>query len=151
MENERLEGAIVPTTEATAELILGQTAELIEKSFAQNTIRNRRQALQKFREWLQGLTEKVSGTLPADRNNCISGTGWRVACRYSSCWKVERSRYASTLHPRPIRRTERNRTVQRREIAIVRKNSFPESSISPSNNAPVVEPEYAQTTPALTQ
>ena len=33
--------AIVPTTETTAELIPGQTAELIEKSFAENTIRNR--------------------------------------------------------------------------------------------------------------
>ena len=36
------------------ELIPNQTAELIEKSFAQNTIRNCRHALQKFREWLQG-------------------------------------------------------------------------------------------------
>ena len=54
MENERLEGSLVPTTETTAELIPGQTAELIEKSFAENTIRNRRHALQKFDEWLQG-------------------------------------------------------------------------------------------------
>ena len=43
MENERLERtAIVPSAQPTAELIPGQTAELIEKSFAQNTIRNRR-------------------------------------------------------------------------------------------------------------
>ncbi len=35
------ETAIVPMTETTAELIPNQTAELIEKSFAQNTIRNR--------------------------------------------------------------------------------------------------------------
>ena len=48
------ETAIVPTTEMTAELIPRKTAELIEKSFAQNTIRNRRHALQKFDEWLQG-------------------------------------------------------------------------------------------------
>ena len=58
MKNEKLEEtqetAIVPTTEPTAELIPGQTAELIEKSFAQNTLRNRRHALQKFDEWLQG-------------------------------------------------------------------------------------------------
>ena len=46
--------AIVPTTETTAELIPNQTADLIEKSFAENTMRNRRHALQKFDEWLQG-------------------------------------------------------------------------------------------------
>ena len=58
MKNEKMDGvqktAIVPTTETTAELIPGQTADLIEKSFAENTMRNRRHALQKFREWLQG-------------------------------------------------------------------------------------------------
>ena len=46
--------AIVPTTQTPAELIPNQTAELIEKSLAQNTLRNRRHALQKFDEWLQG-------------------------------------------------------------------------------------------------
>ena len=46
--------AIVPTIETTAELIPNQTADLIEKSFAENTLRNRRQALQKFDEWLRG-------------------------------------------------------------------------------------------------
>ena len=58
MEDKKLDGttatAIVSTTETTAELIPQPTAELIEKSFAQNTIRNRRHALLKFREWLQG-------------------------------------------------------------------------------------------------
>ena len=58
MENEKPKGtqetAIVPTTETTAELIPNQTAELIEKSFAENTMRNRRHALQKFHAWLQG-------------------------------------------------------------------------------------------------
>ena len=54
MKEKTQETAIVPTTETTAELIPGQTAELIEKSFAQNTIRNRRQALKQFQEWLQG-------------------------------------------------------------------------------------------------
>ena len=54
MKEEIQETAIVPTTETAAELIPGQTAKLIQKSFAQNTIRNRRHALQKFREWLQG-------------------------------------------------------------------------------------------------
>ena len=42
MEEKRLDGAgetaIVPSPKATAELIPGQTAELIEKSFAENTI-----------------------------------------------------------------------------------------------------------------
>ena len=41
MENERLETAIVPTTE-TATAIPQPTADLIQKSFAENTIRNRR-------------------------------------------------------------------------------------------------------------
>ena len=58
MEDKKQDGvqstAIVPSPETTTELIPGQTAELIEKSFAENTIRNRRHALQKFREWLQG-------------------------------------------------------------------------------------------------
>ena len=38
MKNET---AIVPTTKTTAELIPNQTADLIEKSFAENTLRNR--------------------------------------------------------------------------------------------------------------
>ena len=46
--------AIVPTTETTAELIPEPTARLVEKSFAENTIRNRRHALKKFDEWLRG-------------------------------------------------------------------------------------------------
>ena len=45
--------AIVPLTETTAELIPQPTIELIEKSFAENTIRNCRHALQKFGAWLQ--------------------------------------------------------------------------------------------------
>ena len=53
MKEETQNTAIVPT-ETTVQLIPNQTAELIEKSFAQNTIRNRRHALQKFDEWLQG-------------------------------------------------------------------------------------------------
>lgn len=46
--------AIVPTTETTAELIPEPTARLVEKSFAENTLRNRRQALKQFNEWLRG-------------------------------------------------------------------------------------------------
>ena len=49
MEDKKQDGtpstAIVPTTKTTAELIPEHTARLIEKSFAENTIRNRRQAL----------------------------------------------------------------------------------------------------------
>ena len=58
---ESQENAIVPTTQTTAELIPNQTAKLIEKSFAEKTIRNRRHALQKFREWLQGrqITDRL--------------------------------------------------------------------------------------------
>lgn len=58
MENDRLESAqeaaIVPSPKTTAELIPRETANLIEKSSAENTLRNRRHALQKFREWLRG-------------------------------------------------------------------------------------------------
>lgn len=57
MGNNRLKGSdLVPTGESTAELIPGQTAELIEKSFAENTLRNRRLALKHFDEWLNGRT-----------------------------------------------------------------------------------------------
>ena len=54
MEDKKQETAIVPATESTAELIPEPTARLVEKSFAQNTIRNRRHALKQFQEWLQG-------------------------------------------------------------------------------------------------
>ena len=59
MKNDKLDGnpqatAIVPSTETTAELILEPTARLVEKSFAENTLRNRRQALEKFDEWIRG-------------------------------------------------------------------------------------------------
>lgn len=54
MKNETQQTAIVPTTETTAEFIPNQTADLIEKSFAENTLRNRRQALKQFQEWLHG-------------------------------------------------------------------------------------------------
>ena len=46
--------AIVPLPETTAELIPDPTARLVEKSFAENTLRNRRHALKKFDEWLRG-------------------------------------------------------------------------------------------------
>ena len=51
MKNET---AIVPSTAVTQELIPEPTARLVEKSFAENTVRNRRQVLQHFQGWLQG-------------------------------------------------------------------------------------------------
>ena len=57
MENKKLEGtqetAIAPTTQATP-AIPAPTAELIAKSFAENTMRNRKQALRAFSYWLNG-------------------------------------------------------------------------------------------------
>ena len=57
MKNEKLEStqetAIVPTTEATT-AIPQQTARLVEKSIADNTMRNRKQALRAFSYWLRG-------------------------------------------------------------------------------------------------
>ena len=56
MKNKRLndtqETAIVRSTE-TATAIPQPTAELIRKSFAENTLQNRRLALQHFQQWLQ--------------------------------------------------------------------------------------------------
>ena len=57
MEDKRLddtqETAIVLTTEATT-AIPEQTARLVEKSIADNTMRNRKQALRAFSYWLRG-------------------------------------------------------------------------------------------------
>ena len=54
MENKRPEGtAIVPSPEATT-AIPQPTADLIQKSFAENTMRNRKQALRAFSYWLNG-------------------------------------------------------------------------------------------------
>ena len=92
MRNEKTEGiqqtAIVPSTPATAELIPQPTAHLIEKSFAQNTIRNRKHALQKFDEWLQGqqitdrhLAEYIThlfdiGKAPGTISIAVSAVKW---------------------------------------------------------------------------
>ena len=51
MKNET---AIVPLTAVTQELISEPTARLVKESFAENMLRNRRHALQKFDEWLRG-------------------------------------------------------------------------------------------------
>lgn len=54
MKEELQKTTIVPSTESPAELIPELTARLVEKSFAENTIRNRRHAFEKFDEWLRG-------------------------------------------------------------------------------------------------
>ena len=94
MENDKLKAtAIVPTTQPTAELIPGQTAELIEKSFAENTVRNRRHALLKFDEWLQGreirdrlLAEYIThlfdlGKAPGTISIVVSAVKWLLKHR----------------------------------------------------------------------
>ena len=92
MENERLETAIVPTTE-TATAIPQPTADLIQKSFAENTIRNRRQALKQFQEWLQGrgirdglLAEYIThlfdlGKAPGTISIAVSAVKWLLKHR----------------------------------------------------------------------
>ena len=54
MEEETQKTTIIPSSVTTAELIPQPTAELIEKSFAENTMRNRKLALRKFSHWLRG-------------------------------------------------------------------------------------------------
>ena len=92
MKNDRqdsaLATAIVPTTESTAELIPEQTARLVEKSFAENTMRNRRQALKQFQDWLQGrgirdglLAEYIThlfdqGKAPGTISIAVSAVKW---------------------------------------------------------------------------
>ena len=80
--------AIVPSTETTQVLIPEPTARLVEKSFAENTLRNRRHALQKFREWLQGreirdglLAEYIThlfdqGKAPGTISIAVSAVKW---------------------------------------------------------------------------
>ena len=80
--------AIVPTTE-TSTAIPQPTAELIQKSFAENTVRNRRQALKHFDGWLNGrpcsdglLAEYITHLFDqgkAPRNNQYRGLRGEVA------------------------------------------------------------------------
>ena len=62
MKERTQETVIVPTTETTA--ISEPTARLVEKSFADNTMRNRKQALRAFSYWLRGR-EITDGHLAA--------------------------------------------------------------------------------------
>ena len=64
MKEKTQETAIVPSPKTTAELIPQPTVELIEKSIADNTMRNRKQALRAFSYWLRGR-EITDGHLAA--------------------------------------------------------------------------------------
>ena len=93
MENEKQQTAIVPATEGTAELIPEPTARLVEKSFAKNTTRNRKQALKQFQEWLQGrpisdglLAEYIThlfdeGKAPGTISIVVSAVKWYLKHR----------------------------------------------------------------------
>ncbi len=56
---EEQTNAIVPLTKTTAELISEPTARLVEKPFAENTLRNHLHALQSFEKWLRGRPSKI--------------------------------------------------------------------------------------------
>ena len=94
MENKRLGGTdLVPSPEPATELIPQPTAELIEKSFAENTVRNRRQALKQFQGWLQGreirdglLAEYIThlfdqGKAPGTISIVVSAVKWLLKHR----------------------------------------------------------------------
>lgn len=117
--NNRLKGTdIVPLPQTTAELIPNQTAELIEKSFAENTLRNRRHALQKFDEWLNGrpisdglLAEYIThlfdiGKAPGTISIVVSAVKWYLKHRNGGT-PVELSITSATLSG--IRREGRDR------------------------------------------
>ena len=118
MKEKTQETAIVPSAQPTAELIPGQTAKLIEKSFAENTIRNRRHALQKFDEWLQGkqitdglLAEYIThlfdlGKAPGTISIAVSAVKWYLKHRNSGT-PVELPITSATLSG--IRREGRDR------------------------------------------
>ena len=85
--------AIIPSPKATAELIPQPTAELIEKSFAENTMRNRRLALKHFDNWLNGrpcsdglLAEYIThlfnqGKAPGTISIAVSAVKWLLKHR----------------------------------------------------------------------
>ena len=93
MKEKVQEIAIVPSPEPATELIPQPTAELIEKSFAENTVRNRRQALKQFQGWLQGreirdglLAEYIThlfdqGKAPGTISIVVSAVKWLLKHR----------------------------------------------------------------------
>lgn len=91
---EKTQGTdLVPTTETTAEVIPEPTARLVEKSFAENTMRNRKQALRAFSDWLRGremtdglLAEYAThlfdiGKAPGTINIAVSAVKWLLKHR----------------------------------------------------------------------
>ena len=118
MKEKTQEIAVVHSTPATQELIPGQTAKLRQKSFAENTMRNRRHALQKFDEWLQGrqitdglLAEYITdlfdtGKAPGTISIVVSAVKWFLKHRNDGT-PVELSITSATLSG--IRREGRDR------------------------------------------
>ena len=70
MKERTQETVIVPTTETTT-AISEPTARLVEKSFADNTMRNRKQALRAFSYWLRGVRSQTDTSLPISRT-CLT-------------------------------------------------------------------------------
>lgn len=109
---------IVSSTEVTQELIPEPTAKLVEKSFAENTVRNRRHALEKFDEWLRGrpitdglLAQYIAdlfndGKAPGTISITVSAVKWFLKHRNNG-EPVELPITAATLSG--IRREGRNR------------------------------------------
>ena len=93
MKEKTQETAIVPSPEATTELISEPTGELIRKSFAENTLRNRRLALRHFQRWLNGreirdglLAEYIThlfdqGKAPGTISIVVSAVKWLLKHR----------------------------------------------------------------------
>ena len=75
MKEKTQQTAIVPTTESTT-AIPQPTAELIAKSFAENTMRNRKQALRAFSHWLRGreITDELLAEYATHLHNDRQGT-----------------------------------------------------------------------------
>ena len=63
MNNKTQKTAIVPSAAGTAESIPEPIARLVEKSFAENTMRNRKQALRAFSYWLRGERSQTGYSL----------------------------------------------------------------------------------------
>ena len=80
MKNEKTEKiqvtAIVPSTETTTKLLPAPTARLVEKSFAENTVRNQRHAFEKFSErrfisiLVHGVTPIIKEWLIFETTDC---------------------------------------------------------------------------------
>lgn len=124
MKNEKRDNmpstAIVPSPESTTELIPEPTSKLVEKSFAENTLRNRKLALQHFQDWLQGrqitdglLAEYIThlfdeGKAPGTISIVIAAVKWLLK-HHNNGNPIEMPITAATLAG--IRREGRDRGV----------------------------------------